>query len=42
MMYKTHAIENLTLQLRKIIQSRGHFPTIEATIGSYGLHCTTY
>ena len=31
-MYTTNAIENLNMQLRKIIKTRGHFPTDEAAI----------
>ncbi|WP_238912353.1 IS256 family transposase [Achromobacter xylosoxidans] len=30
--YTTNAIENLNMQLRKIIKTRGHFPTDEAAI----------
>ena len=30
--YTTNAIESLNMQLRKIIKTRGHFPTDEAAI----------
>ena len=30
MIYTTNAIENINAQLRKIIKTRGHFPTDEA------------
>ena len=32
MIYTTNAIESLNMQLRKIIKTRGHFPTDEAAI----------
>ncbi|CUJ18210.1 Transposase and inactivated derivatives [Achromobacter xylosoxidans] len=32
MIYTTNAIESLKMQLRKIIKTRGHFPTNEAAI----------
>jgi len=31
-MYTTNAIESLHMQLRKIIKTRGHFPSDEAAI----------
>ena len=32
MIYTTNSIESLNMQLRKIIKTRGHFPTDEAAI----------
>ena len=40
--YTTNAIESLNMQLRKIIKTRGHFPTMRPPSSSYGWPCGMY